>query len=310
MTKIPSLLRCDGRVELPQGLFDDLELRKLLSSYAVEVMRRPCGAAQILARQELFRCLENEAFFARLQMFHVKLQSFEKLLSLAGKDEGVPALLLRLRILEAYADIGDEGEKLGDGGKLFFEVAAYFHGQHEMRGRLREALERALACAEAWRSSVISVSERWTLTRDTAPSSYETQLQAVIVGCGLSLPDKKRALDERLDPDLSRAVSQLFAGEIETVREILRDFEDLPLAEIVMCRREIGFFLEIRDLVRRANKQDIEQPRAVSVRKVPFHDEHIEPVSGRHLHHLIITRKIVRISLTEYLPRSIQIFPS
>lgn len=273
MTKIPSLLRCDGRVELPQGLFDDLELRKLLSSYAVEVMRRPCGAAQILARQELFRCLENEAFFARLQMFHVKLQSFEKLLSLAGKDEGVPALLLRLRILEAYADIGDEGEKLGDGGKLFFEVAAYFRGQHEMRERLREALERALACAEAWRSSVISVSERWTLTRDTAPSSYETQLQAAIVGCGLSLPDKKRALDERLDPDLSRAVSQLFAGEIETVREILRAFEDLPLAEIVICRREIGFFLEIRDLVRRAKKAnyDICYPRVAEDRRCIAH---------------------------------------
>ena len=273
MTRIPSLLRYDGRFELPQGLFDDLELRGLMSSYAVEVMRRPCGAAQISERQELFRCLEDEAFWARLHMFHVKLQSFDKLLSLVGKDEGIPALLLRLRILEAYADIGDEAESFCDGGKLLFEVAEYFRGQHEIREQLRAALAQAFECANAWRSSVISVSEKWTLTTDTAPKSYETQLRAAITNCGLSLPDKKKKLDEKLDPDLSRAVSQLFANEIEKIREILRPFEGLLLSEIVGLRREIGFFLEIRDLVRRAEKAeyDICYPRVTEDRHCLVH---------------------------------------
>lgn len=64
--------------EIPEGVFSDASLDKLLSKKEISVMSHICAPNDILSRQEIFKLLEDKAFYDWLHGLYLNLKYLEK----------------------------------------------------------------------------------------------------------------------------------------------------------------------------------------------------------------------------------------
>ena len=67
MTNAPRLINNRFTTLLPNTLFSDLQLDKILSSQAIAVLQSPCNQNEIVCRNELFALLDDEENLLRVE---------------------------------------------------------------------------------------------------------------------------------------------------------------------------------------------------------------------------------------------------
>ncbi len=67
MNCAPRLLNNHPTALLPDTLFADFQLDKILSPQAIAVLKHPCGQRERHRRNELFALLDEDANFARVE---------------------------------------------------------------------------------------------------------------------------------------------------------------------------------------------------------------------------------------------------
>ena len=93
MINSPRLLNSSNKVLLPNTLFSDLQIDKILSSQSIAVLQHPCEQSEIVRRNELFLLLDKGENVAHVENTLSVLCATERALYLL-KDVKIPLDIL------------------------------------------------------------------------------------------------------------------------------------------------------------------------------------------------------------------------
>lgn len=242
---------------IPDQVFSDVALDKLISRGETAVLSRICTPADILARQEVFRLLEDKGFYDWFQGLYLNLKYLDK---------------ARYMFEHAVNEV--------EQSVLFLEYAdTYIKSLDSMENALETPLLRVLndevkTCAgekEALKSSITEYAEllksiskiRVTISADGTyfkrctddePSISETIYRiADSLGYGSELEAQK--LSFKMSYQMSMAIIETYSQEFRKMAELRKIMLPAINTDILSLVGDIDFYLSINRLRKRAAEQ-------------------------------------------------------
>ncbi len=254
----PSLLRTGKTQTIPSSVFDDLQLRRLLTEKTVYILSHPTSVpSDIRAQQEVFAYLLSEKGAAHTKESYLALKEYERIHKLwKGSPMEAEKVYLYCTLLREYCRVGTYLSEFKGGGEITDAMSAYWAGQAETRAALTAALDAAEELLRASGSVNMSFAERQYMTGNPAPVTYMERLVAAADALGLPLDDRKAA-KIRLNDATSHALLELYEETFARVSELLAPFEGLDLQAPSAYIAELDYFNSILNLVEKAQAIDI-----------------------------------------------------
>ena len=264
MRVIPRLLNNSDIDLLPNELFSDLQLDKILSEQTIAVLGRPCGLSELVRRNELFALLDNKENHARMENVLSVLIATERASTLL-KDARLSLDRYRRQaeLFESYIASCEALASMNDLGSLFSEIARYFSSEEKKRALygIKESVRKIKNLFRQMSTGLLSFADKNWLTPDyEAVSEFDTVV-ACAENLGFTVP-KKKTKNTKLNLSLSDTICRLYADEVEQLEVEIAKHNEVDFHEHSMYIREIEFFLEIHRLIQRA--ADIGVPHCIS----------------------------------------------
>ena len=130
MINAPRLLNSSNTFSLPNTLFSDLQIDKILSSQSIVVLQYSCEPSEILRRNELFLLLDKSENVAHVENTLSALCSTERALYLL-KDAKIPLDIYyrQVELFESYLASCEALASMQGLGALFADVADYYSSE-------------------------------------------------------------------------------------------------------------------------------------------------------------------------------------
>ena len=133
MISAPRLLNSSETDILPDKLFSDLQLDKILSAQTIAVLQKKCDRDEIVRRNELFALLDKDENAARIENTLAVLNDGERALRLLGcANIPLDKYHRSYEAFESYIDSCERLASMSELGGLFWEVAAYFSSETKL----------------------------------------------------------------------------------------------------------------------------------------------------------------------------------
>lgn len=256
MTTRPKLLNYNEKANLPRQLFADLQLDKVLSEQAINVLQKPCTEGEILRREELFALLEKSENNDKLKDCLTILINAERALTLL-KDAEVQLDRYRrhMEAFAAYINACESLVSLSGCGSLLADVANYFSSEEKQRtiAEISEGKNRITTLLNQMRNGLLSFADKNWLTPDCDAVSEFDHIAVCAEELGFSVI-KKRRHNTKINLSMSNAVCRLYADKVIEIEAILEKFANTDFYEPLSYISEIRFFLEIHDLIRKSGR--------------------------------------------------------
>lgn len=256
MNSLPRLLNTKDTILLRRELFADLQINKILSEQAISVLQQPCGKNEIVRRTELFGLLESSEYLNRIETVLSALSDAERSLHLL-QEEKIP--LYRYyrygEVFEFYVDACEHLMSMSDLGSLFADTANYFAFEEKQSklAELKESAQKIKNLLERLHTGLLSFADKNWLTPDCEAVSEIDHIAECAEKLGFTAPQKKKH-NTKIDLSLSDAICRLYADEVSEIEAQIAKFADVNFFEPLAYISEIKFFLEIHDLIQKANK--------------------------------------------------------
>ena len=254
MITVPRLIHKCNTTVLPNVLFSDLQLDKLLSAQTISVLQNPCGKSEILCRNELFTLFDDEANLLRVEELLSSLLTTERALHLL-RDAKIPLdrYYRGAEMLGAYITSCELLASMRGLGELFAEVADYYSSADEssILSDMKESEQKIKKLLYEMRAGLLSFADKNWLTPDYNAVSEVDNISASAEKLGFVIPKKKKQ-NVKITPSFSDAMCRLYADQIAQIEAEIARYADIDFYEPTSYISEIKFFLEIHGLIQRA----------------------------------------------------------
>ncbi len=254
MRNMPSLLNYNSSCALPRELFTDLQLDKLLNPQAISVLQKICGEEEILRREELFSFLENDDVLYQIKGCLTALLSSERMLILLkGAKTQFDRYHRHKEVFEAYICACETLSSLSNIGSLMHDVAKYFSSDEKesILSEMKEATQKITSLLDRMHVGLLSFADKNWITPDCAAVSEFDYVAKCAEKLGFYVPEKKKKVT-KIDLALSDAICRLYVDEVLEIEALIAKFANVDLYEPIAYISEIKFFLEIRELIMKA----------------------------------------------------------
>lgn len=256
MINTPRLLTNRNTSLLPNTLFPDLQLDKILSAQAIAVLQHPCEQSEIVRRNELFVLLVQDDNSMRIENVLPVLKTTERALYLL-KDAKIPLdrYYRQVEVFKSYLASCETLASMHGLGELFADVADCFSSE-EMRhvlSEMKESVQKIENLLREIKESLLSFADKNWLTPDYDAVSEYDSISACAENLGFAFSGKKTQ-NIKVNLSLSDAICRLYSDKIAQVETEIAKYTDIDFYEPTTYISEIKFFLEIHNLIQRAAK--------------------------------------------------------
>ena len=250
-----SLLFLDSseRRTQPKSLARDLNLDRLLGESTLGLLLTICTPEERKARLGIFRLLGNDEFAESFRRLDETLTALSQTSAAckSAKCEFESLIFARNLCVSCTAAL-DELDRLcvyGLDNALTLCIRRFSESVSERREILREAVSSTEPDVSAFSElSLTYLPGKLTLTK-RRDESISDRLQELIRGMGLS--PTVRSCSIRVPPELSDSFSRLFPESFARLKSLCGLADSLAEA-LLKLRREVGFYLELTGLAKRA----------------------------------------------------------
>lgn len=244
---------------IPAEVFSDAALDKLISRNEIAILSKICAPSDILARQEVFRLLENQGFCDWLQRLYLNLKYLEKaryMFEHAANEVETSALF------SSYADAYISAlESMENSIKA--PLLRALNGEASARSGEVEALKRNLSeYSRLWKSiSKIRVTldadgAYFEKTAGETPSISEA-IYRIADSIGYSSELEAQKMSSRMSYPISAAVLGLYAEEFRKMAELRKIMLPAIRLDILSLISDIDFYHAINRLRKRAAERGV-----------------------------------------------------
>ena len=256
MTNAPRLINNRFTTLLPNTLFSDLQLDKILSSQAIAVLQHPCEPGEIVRRNELFALLDDEENLLRVEELHSSLLATERTLHLLRDAKiSIDRYYRQAEMLEAYIASCEALASMSNLGVLFVEVADYFSSADKISilSGMKESEQKIKKLLHEMSVGLLSFADKNWLTPDYNAVSEIDNISMSAEKLGFAIPKKKKQ-NAKINLSFSDAMCRLYADKIAQIEAEIAKYADVDFYEPTTHTSEIKFFLEIHGLIQRVTK--------------------------------------------------------
>lgn len=256
MINAPRLLNNRLKTLLPNVLFFDLRLDKILSGQAIGVLQHPCDQVEIVRRNELFLQLEKSENLTLVENTLSSLCATERACYLL-KETDIPldAYYRQAELFENYIVSCESLASMHSLGALFAEVADYYSSKKAQMliSEMKESVQKFRSLLSEMNTGILSFADKNWLTPDYDAVSEIDSISECAEHLGFEIP-KKKSHNTKINLSLSDAVCRLHSEKIAQIEEEIAKYADVDYYEVTAYIPEIKFFLEIYGLLQRADK--------------------------------------------------------
>ena len=264
MIKAPRLINSSNKVLLPNTLFSDLQIDKILSSQSIAVLQHPCESSEIMRRNELFLLLDKSENVAHVENTLSALCATERALYLLN-DAKIPLDIYyrQAELFETYLTSCDALALMCDLGALFTDVADYYSSEksRNLLFEMKESAHKIRSLLFEMNAGLLSFADKNWLTPDYDAVSEVDNISACAEKLGFTVPKKKKQ-NAKINPSFSDAICRLYADKIAQIEAEIAKYDDVDFHEPTSYISEIQFFLEIHGLIQKAKKVGIPHTNA------------------------------------------------
>ena len=256
MINAPRLLNSSNKVLLPNTLFSDLQIDKILSSQSIAVLQHPCEPSEIVRRNELFLLLDKSENVAHVENTLSVLCATERAQYLL-KDAKIPLDIYyrQAELFESYLTSCDALASMKDLGELFAYVADYYSSEksQNLLSEMKESAHRIRSLLSQMNAGLLSFADKNWLTPDYDVVSEIDNISECAECLGFNVT-KQKPQNTKINLSLSDAVCHLYSDKVAQIEAEITKYADVDFYEPTAYIPEIKFFLEIHGLLQRANK--------------------------------------------------------
>ncbi len=259
---IPSIIGIEIENTLNPSLFEDLQIKRLLSPIALEILSHPVSAPLIKRRQELFACLANEEVMQRARNCHDALSELKRIYTTFElSDVNIEKMFLFACLMESYIKVINTLQTLGDECELIKEVSSFWND--EEHNSYKDKLVADMARAREWLGKIsgflMSFSEKNWATPDTAEYTLNDTIKSLAENLTLPIIETKK-VPFKIDKALSEVLYQLYAPELSEIQKIYAKYPEFNSFDISFAEnyiKEFAFCFEIYRIIGKANEQNM-----------------------------------------------------
>ncbi len=256
MINAPRLLNNRFTTLLPNVLFVDFRLDKILSGQAIGVLQHPCEPSEIARRNELFLQLEKNENLTLVENTISFLCATERACYLL-KESKIPldTYYRQAELLENYIISCESLASMHGLGVLFAEVADYYSSEkaRKLLSEMKESVHKIRNLLFEMNTGLLSVADKNWLTPDYDAVSEIDNISECAERLGFIAP-KKKVLNTKINLSLSDAICRLYSEKVAQIEEEIAKYADVDFYEPTSYISEIKFFLEIHGLIQRVDK--------------------------------------------------------
>ena len=256
MINAPRLLNSSNKVLLPNTLFSDLQIDKILSSQSIAVLQRPCEQSEIVRRNELFLLLDRRENVAHVENTLSALCATERALYLL-KDAKIPLDIYyrQAELFESYLTSCDALASMKDLGVLFADIVDYYSSEasRQLCSEMKESVHKIRNLLSQMNAGLLSFADKNWLTPDYDAVSEIDSISECAKNLGFAVP-KQKPQNTKINLSLSDAVCHLYSDKVAQIEAEFAKYTDVDFYEPIAYIFEIKFILEIHGLIQRATK--------------------------------------------------------
>ena len=256
MTNAPRLINNRFTTLLPNTLFSDLQLDKILSPQAIAVLQHLCEPSEIMRRNELFLRLDQGENVTHVENTLSALCATERALYLL-KDAKIPLDIYyrQAELFESYLASCEALASMYNIGELFADVANHYSSEEsqKLRSEMEKSAHKIRSLLREMSAGLLSFADKNWLTPDYDAVSEIDNISECAKNLGFAAPVKK-PLNTKINLSLSDAVCHLYSDKVEQIEVEIAKYADVNFYEPTAYISEIKFFLEIHGLIQRASK--------------------------------------------------------
>ena len=256
MINAPRLINNRFTTLLPNTLFSDLQLDKILSPQAIAVLQHLCEPSEIMRRNELFLLLDKSENVAHVENTLSALCATERALYLL-KEAKIPLDIYyrQAELFESYLASCEALASMYNIGELFADVANHYSSEEsqKLRSEMKESAHKIRSLLSQMNVGLLSFADKNWLTPDYDAVSEIDSISACAKSLGFSVPAKK-AQNTKINLSLSEAICRLYSDKVEQIESEIAKYADVDFYEPTTHTSEIKFFLEIHGLIQRVTK--------------------------------------------------------
>ena len=247
-------------------VFDDVNLDRLLPPATVKKMADPCTPEEILARQALFRCLENTETAQKFDALDNALSAYGRTRdALRQAETEYERLILFVECAKKYRDVLLALRALPE--KIPFSAGLHAFANGEESRAFFDAFERRIENTDICLNSILTVHSDIVLNDVTLRTSDSNRTDpersvcqtvselAARLGIAVTITAKQKSLFP--DSAFSDGMAQLFPEAFASLREFRAEIRQHMQAEVLGLRDELQFYISIRSLVQKAANANI-----------------------------------------------------
>lgn len=254
MITAPRLLYKSNTTVLPNTLFSDLQLDKILSTQAIAVLQHPCELSEIVRRNELFTFLDDEENLLHVEELLSFLLTTESALYLL-RDAKIPfdRYYRQEELFESYIASCEALASMRDLGTLFADVAYYYSStdKNNLLFSLKESKQKINNLLHEMSAGLLSFADKNWLTPDYDAVSEIDNISACAEKLGFTIHKKKKQ-NAKINLSFSDAMCRLYADKVVQIETEIAKYANVDFYEPTTYISEIKFFLEIHSLMQKA----------------------------------------------------------
>ena len=277
--RFPSLLFCDTPPERknPENVPEDLRLTLLLPQSVTPALCMPCGARDILARQELLRALASSdagrAYFSALSRDIDAVEGcYESFAAVRCDNERFLSYLGLVNAYHVFCRRAADAPELSGAGTLYTRFVRFF-AELTASDAFR-AMETELSALYPYIDSIrenrIRIRGSRLKVSAESPETFEDRLSRCARELGFAEFTPARDFTHAAAPQLIDAIAALYPKEFDAFRDFYRKNEAYFDVSLLGYRLELSFCIEITRLGDRIRKAGIPLtfPRIAQTKKI------------------------------------------
>ena len=259
MINAPRLINNFRTISLPNTLFSDLQIDKILSSQSIAVLQYPCEQSEIARRNELFLRLDQGENVAHVENTLSALCATERAQYLL-KDAKIPLDIYyrQAELFESYLASCEALASMYNIGELFADVANHYSSEEsqKLRSEMEKSAHKIRSLLREMSAGLLSFADKNWLTPDYDAVSEIDNISECAEHLGFTVP-KQKPQNIKINLSLSDAVCHLYSDKVAQIEVEIAKYADVDFYEPTAYISEIKFFLEIHGLIQRASKLGI-----------------------------------------------------
>ena len=245
---------------IPKSLFIELKLNTLLSEKTLDILSRPCGRDDILARQEIIRALETDTLAKeRFTTLYKKLVQLSKTLDrYNNSDNDCVRLFVFRECVSCYFSVLDTD--LPADGYFFGRLSAYFSELKTKNKEMQNAFAEYENLIDKISRPRIVFSERGIYLTDGTGGDRKAALDSIIndadkLGWGHKNADKEKTIP--FLSQLSKYLIALYPDAFEQLIQVEKSLSDRMNINLLSLVSEMDFYFDILKLVQKTDLLNI-----------------------------------------------------